>query len=74
MLTGLNAQEIEASLRPALAEADVTIGFDVLANYLAGEQIALMHRWLEKHRPHPSKPWPKPSTACSARQSARRSG
>lgn len=25
---------------------------DVLANYLAGAQIALMYWWLEKHQPH----------------------
>jgi AcrR family transcriptional regulator len=38
-----SAQEIEASLRAAFAEADSTIPLDVLANYLAGAQIALVH-------------------------------
>jgi AcrR family transcriptional regulator len=47
-----SAQEIEASLRAAFAEADSTISFDVLANYLAGAQIALMQWWLEKRQPH----------------------
>lgn len=47
-----NAQEIETSLRAAFAEAHSTIPFDVLANYLAGAQIALMQWWLEKRRPH----------------------
>ena len=47
-----NAQEIEAGLRAAFGEADSTIPFDVLANYLAGAQIALMQWWLEKHQPH----------------------
>lgn len=51
-----SAQEIEASLRAAFAEADSTIPLDVLANYLAGTQIALMHWWLEKHRPHTPEP------------------
>jgi len=46
------AQEIEASLRAAFAEADSTIPFDVLVNYLAGAQIALVRWWLEKRQPH----------------------
>jgi AcrR family transcriptional regulator len=47
-----SAQEIEASLRVAFAEVDSTMPLDVLANYLAGAQIALMHWWLEKRQPH----------------------
>lgn len=47
-----SAQEIEASLRAAFAEAGSTIPFDVLANYLAGAQIALVQWWLEKRQPH----------------------
>jgi len=47
-----NAQEIEANLRAAFAEEDSTVPFDVLANYLAGAQIALVQWWLEKHQPH----------------------
>ena len=47
-----SAQEIEANLRAAFAEADSAIPFDVLANYLAGAQIALVQWWLEKRRPH----------------------
>jgi len=47
-----SAQEIEASLRAAFAEADSTIPLDVLANYLAGAQIALVHWWLQKRQPH----------------------
>lgn len=45
-------QQIEASLRAAFSEADSTIPFDVLANYLAGAQIALVQWWLEKRQPH----------------------
>lgn len=45
-------QEIEASLRAAFAEADSTIPFDVLANYLAVARIALVQWWLEKRRPY----------------------
>jgi len=47
-----NAQEIEANLRAAFAEEDSTVPFDVLANYLAGAQIALVQWWLEKRQPH----------------------
>jgi AcrR family transcriptional regulator len=46
------AQEIEASLRAAFAEADSTIPLDVLAHYLAGAQIALVQWWLQKRQPH----------------------
>jgi AcrR family transcriptional regulator len=47
-----NAREIETNLRTVFAEAESTIPWDVLANYLAGAQIALMHWWLEKRQPH----------------------
>lgn len=47
-----SAQEIEANLRAAFAETDSAIPFDMLANYLAGAQLALVHWWLEKRRPH----------------------
>ncbi len=47
-----SAREIEANLRAIFAEADSTIPIDMLANYLAGAQIALMQWWLEKRHPH----------------------
>ena len=47
-----NAQQIEANLRVAFAEAESSIPLDVLSNYLAGAQITLLHWWLEKRRPH----------------------
>lgn len=47
-----NAQEIEANLRLAFEEASSVVPLDVLANYLAGAQIALMQWWLEKRQPH----------------------
>jgi len=47
-----NAREIETNLRTVFADAESTIPLDVLANYLAGAQIALMHWWLEKSQPH----------------------
>lgn len=47
-----NAREIEANLRAAFAEEDSSIPFDVLANYLAGAQIALVQWWLEKRQPN----------------------
>jgi AcrR family transcriptional regulator len=46
-----SAQAIKASLRTSFSEADSTIPFDVLANYLAGAQIALVLWWLEKRQP-----------------------
>lgn len=47
-----SAQEIAASLRAAFPESDSAIPVDVLANYLAGAQIALVQWWLEKRQPH----------------------
>jgi len=47
-----SAQDIEASLRAAFAEADSTIPLDVLANYLARARISLVQWWLEKRQPH----------------------
>jgi len=47
-----SAQEIEINLRTAFAEAEHTISLELLANYLAGAQIALVQWWLEKRRPH----------------------
>lgn len=47
-----NAQEIETSLRAAFDEGESAIPFDVLANYLAGAQIAFIQWWLEKRQPH----------------------
>jgi AcrR family transcriptional regulator len=45
------AQEIEGNLRAAFDRFDVaqsTIPLDVLANYLAGAQVALVQWWLER--------------------------
>jgi AcrR family transcriptional regulator len=50
-----DAQEIESNLRIAFAETKSTIPLDMLASYLAGARIALVHWWLEKRRPHTSK-------------------
>lgn len=47
-----SAREIETNLRIIFVGADSTIPLDMLANYLAGAQIALMQWWLEKRRPH----------------------
>ncbi len=47
-----NARAIEASLKSAFGEADSRIPFGVLANYLAGAQIALVQWWLEKRQPY----------------------
>ncbi len=51
-----SAQEIEANLRAVFAEADSAIPFDVLANYLAGAQIALVQWWLEQGWPEKRQP------------------
>jgi len=47
-----SAEEIEANLRIAFAEADSAIPLDMLANYLAGAQLALVQWWLEKRQAH----------------------
>lgn len=47
-----NAQEIENNLRSGFAETNSAIPLDVLANYLASAQIALVQWWLEKRRPY----------------------
>jgi len=50
-----SAKEIEANLRAAFTEANSIIPLDLLANYLAGAQIALVQWWLEKRRSHSPK-------------------
>jgi AcrR family transcriptional regulator len=52
MLRDWSAREIETSLREVFTESESTIPFDLLANYLAGAQISLLHWWLEKHQPY----------------------
>ena len=47
-----SAREIESNLRTIFADVESNIPLDILANYLAGAQIALMQWWLEKRRPH----------------------
>lgn len=47
----MGAQTIEASLRAAFPQERSTIPLEVLANYLAGAQIALMQWWLWKRQP-----------------------
>ena len=49
-----SARQIEASLRAAFVETNSNIPLDILANYLAGAQIALMQWCLEKRQPHPA--------------------
>ena len=47
-----SAREIEMNLRSIFGEAESSIPFEMLANYLIGAQIALMQWWLEKRRTH----------------------
>ena len=47
-----SAEDIDASLRAAFPDADSAIPIDVLAHYLAGAQIALLHWWLEHPHHH----------------------
>ena len=42
------AQEIESNLRAVFVEEVSTVPLEVLANYLAGAQVALLHGWLAK--------------------------
>ena len=46
-----SAQDIDASLQAAFADIESSIPIDVLAHYLAGAQIALLHWWLEQPQP-----------------------
>lgn len=46
------ALEIEASLSAAFAEEDSALPLEMLASYLAGAQIALLHWWVEGRQPH----------------------
>jgi AcrR family transcriptional regulator len=46
------AREIAANLRRVFPDANSAIPLEMLANYLAGAQIALMHWWLEQHQSH----------------------
>jgi AcrR family transcriptional regulator len=48
-----SAKEIEQSLHAAFAEADSAVPFNLLANYLAGAQIALIQWWMEKRTLYP---------------------
>ena len=48
-----SAQEIEACLRASFTAAESAVPFDVLANYLAGAQIAMVQWWLEQRPHHP---------------------
>ncbi len=47
-----SAQEIEANLRACFGETSSAMSLDVLANYLAGAQLALVQWWLETRRPY----------------------
>jgi hypothetical protein len=47
-----SAEQIENNLRTVFTETDSTIPFNMLANYLAGAQVALMQWWLEKRHPY----------------------
>jgi AcrR family transcriptional regulator len=46
-----SAQEIENSVRTAFAQAGGDFPLSVLANYLAGAQVALLQWWLEQRPP-----------------------
>lgn len=46
-------QTIEVNLRLAFRDLGSSVPLPVLATYLAGAQLALVHWWLEKPRPHP---------------------
>jgi AcrR family transcriptional regulator len=47
-----SAREIETNLRLVFTESESAIPVDMLSNYLAGAQIALMQWWLERRQPH----------------------
>jgi AcrR family transcriptional regulator len=47
-----SAREIETDLRALFPEKASAIPLDMLANYLAGAQLAMVQWWLERHRSH----------------------
>lgn len=47
-----SAAAIEANLRAVFTESESLIPFEMLATYLAGAQIALLHWWVEKRQSH----------------------
>ncbi|MBZ0297835.1 MAG: TetR/AcrR family transcriptional regulator [Anaerolineae bacterium] len=47
-----SARDIEAALHTIFGEADSAIPINILANYLAGAQVALVQWWLEKRQPY----------------------
>ena len=47
-----SAQDVKASLHAAFAEADSSIPFALLANHLAGAQLALLQWWLQPRHAH----------------------
>jgi AcrR family transcriptional regulator len=47
-----SAQEVEANLRSAFTGTESILPLEVVANYLAGAQIALIYWWLEKRQPY----------------------
>ena len=53
-----SARDIEAKLRAAFSEGDSTLPLELLANYLAGAQIALVQWWLEKRSAKGGAPTP----------------
>ena len=46
-----SAEELADYLRTTFTEADSTMPFDLLAQYLVGAQLSLIHWWLEKRLP-----------------------
>lgn len=50
-----SARELILSLGSTYSESDSNIPLDLLANYLAGAQIALVQWWLEKRQPFTAK-------------------
>jgi AcrR family transcriptional regulator len=46
------AQEIAVNLRAAFGDTASAVPLDLLAGYLAGAQIALIHWWLEQRQPY----------------------
>lgn len=45
------ARKIEGSLRAAFPQGDETVQVELVANFLAGAQLGLLHWWFERHLP-----------------------
>ncbi len=66
------AKDIAISVRAAFTGGESTFSIDVLAHYLAGAQITLLHWWLAELQSSTPTSSPRRATTCNARLSMTR--